>query len=247
MVTIFPSKAAADLLLIRLRADFQAQETACIWLTQPVSLRPYWWGQNFKTSNDILKSTTSSTTSYLLCDCGQVPELLCITCVQEQLNREGKQQLHQLENQKYMQIFCYKRQNNVNWNVFGEFNLLKYKSSCSSNTSHCIWFQNSLKGRTVYEVIQTHPCSTSLNWKLLISKEPGTEQNVNLKSQSVNNYRCKLAKEEREVGPGVGGGRWQEILGWPLRQLTDCSRGDTHTPSHLRPSGLLWCPNTVRA
>lgn len=33
MVTIFPSKAAADLLLIRLRADFQAQETACIWLT----------------------------------------------------------------------------------------------------------------------------------------------------------------------------------------------------------------------
>lgn len=144
-MTIFPSKvAAADLLIKGLELILRHKK-------QPVldsfghSLRPYWWGQNFKTSNDLLKSTTSSTTSYLLRDYGQVPELLCIRCVQEQLNREGKQNLHQLGKQKYMQIFCYKRQNNVNWNVFGEFSLLKQRSFYPSNTSHCIWLPSSLK------------------------------------------------------------------------------------------------------
>lgn len=81
MITIFPSKvAAADLLFIKLWADFWAQEIASIWLIQIVSLRPYLWGQRFKTNNDILKSTTGSTVSYL-CDCGQVPELLCVSDV----------------------------------------------------------------------------------------------------------------------------------------------------------------------
>lgn len=142
------SSCAADL-FIRLWDDFQAQETGCIWLNQ--------FNQSYSEPNDgevVLRQAMTFwnpplTLSCLTC-CVNVAKSLSFSvyeiCSKKRLNREGMQKLHRLEIQKYVHIFCYKRQNHVNPNVFGEFSLLKQKSPRPSNTSYCIWFPNSSQG-----------------------------------------------------------------------------------------------------